>query len=148
MSRGNVIVCPKCRGIGRLHAYHIKSNVYYVVYHGVKDGKHLRCYLGAEEYRYVTGVHDFELRGALDSRRYTDYLLFIVEVLSENLRIDIKGKDDIARGLADVYVDITELLIRLSSDDSVDSSVRRLVSEVLMKARDLIEKSGVSVSEV
>lgn len=144
MSSRNIIICPKCHNIGRLHTYNTESNTYYVVYHGYRNGKPIRCYLGPEEYKYVTVVHDFELRGALDSKRYTDYLIFIFEVLSERIRDNVKGSDEIARNLAEAYTEITKMLVKMSSDQGIDDSIRDLISKTLDKSREVISRREVS----
>ncbi|MEM4593378.1 MAG: hypothetical protein QW196_08270 [Sulfolobales archaeon] len=96
MVRQEHVVCPRCGNPGKLIAKQTPHNVYYYVYHSRKK----MCYIGPQAYIYTTRLHDFELRGAHDSRRYVDYLNEIVDVLTEMLRDESRrDRDEILRAL-------------------------------------------------
>jgi len=91
------VVCPRCNNKGRLIEKRTPHNIYYYVYHS----RNKLCYVGAGRYEYVSKLHDFELRGAHDSKRYIDYLEFIVEILGEALRVVSESIDVLVKRLVE-----------------------------------------------
>lgn len=136
-SSGEYINCPRCNNRGRLIEKRTPHNTYYYVYHSKKK----ICYLGAGRYEYVSKLHDFELRGAHDTRRYVDYLEFIIETLAE-LNYS-RATDEIIKAIAEGYVRITELLVELVKDPMIDDSVREQIANAIARAIE-IAKTEVS----
>lgn len=84
-------ICPRCGEkysyIGRLK---VKGNVYCYAVHDkrLKGNRSVRrCYLGPEEYRYVSKMHDREglrLKGFTDKDRALEYLYSLLEYIVRN----------------------------------------------------------------
>jgi len=89
-------ICPKCgRPISYIEKQVKKSNVYYVAVHYLgyertPDGrvrkKVKKCYLGPEDYKYVTRQHNFILHGWVVETREKEYLERILAKLDEIAR--------------------------------------------------------------
>lgn len=95
-ARESHVVCPRCGNPGKLIAKSAKSNTYYYVYHS----RSKQCYVGPQAYIYTSRLHDFELRGAHDTKRYVDYLEELIDVLTEMLRDESRrDRDEIIRAL-------------------------------------------------
>jgi hypothetical protein len=62
------------------------GRVYYVAAHSSGGGKRARrCYLGPEEYVYVSKLHEdlnLVLKGALDGDRWVDYMVSLVDAIA------------------------------------------------------------------
>lgn len=134
-----LIGCPRCHQVGRLIARRTPHNTYYYVYHS----RNKMCYVGAREYEYVTRLHDFELRGAHDNQRYTDYLTLIVELLAERVKDNAKLRDEYVKHIADAYIEITELIVELYNDPSIDESTRKHIARALARALEIAIKAEV-----
>jgi len=98
-------ICPKCgRPISYIERHVKKSNVYYVAVHYLGYEKTSsgrvrkivkKCYLGPEDYKYVTRQHRFTLHGWIIEKREFEYLEKILEKLDEISR----KQDEILRRL-------------------------------------------------
>jgi hypothetical protein len=88
------------------------GRVYYVAAHSSGGGKRARrCYLGPEEYVYVSKLHEdlnLVLKGALDGDRWVDYMVSLVDAIAsqedrsravDNLRRVREAVDDVLRSL-------------------------------------------------
>jgi hypothetical protein len=79
--------CPRCGlVISWVERVRRGDRVYYVAAHSSGGGKRARrCYLGPEEYVYVSKLHEdlgLTLRGALERDRWVDYMASLVEAIA------------------------------------------------------------------
>jgi len=89
----NLKICPKCGlPISYIEKQVKKSNTYYIAVHYLgyertPDGrvrkKVKKCYLGPEDYKYVTKQHSFTLHGWVVEQREKEYLEKILAKLEE-----------------------------------------------------------------
>ncbi|MEM1849210.1 MAG: hypothetical protein QW517_09575 [Thermofilaceae archaeon] len=123
------IVCPRCDNPGRLVEKRTPHNTYIYVVHGRR-----MCYVGAQVYSYVTRLHDFELKGAHDDRRYLEYLDTVLDVLVERAR-DRGGRDrdSVIESLARALLRIVKLLRELSAESSAAARALERAREELSK---------------
>ena len=87
------VICPKCGQPGRLvkevRKWETKKGViektYYRVYHGYdrKTKRKHYCWLGPDEYDYVTKTHPMRLMGAINPERIPHYLREIANAIEQ-----------------------------------------------------------------
>ncbi|MEM4501254.1 MAG: hypothetical protein QW512_03895 [Thermofilaceae archaeon] len=89
------VICPRCSLPGKLVEKRTPHNTYIYVVHGRRQ-----CYLGPRQYIYVSKLHDFELHGQLEAKRYVEYLEELVDIMIEKLKSGkLKDRVELVRAL-------------------------------------------------
>ncbi|MEM4500903.1 MAG: hypothetical protein QW512_02080 [Thermofilaceae archaeon] len=89
------VICPRCGLPGKLVEKRTPHNTYIYVVHGRRQ-----CYAGPRQYIYVSRLHDFELHGAHDAKRYIVYLEELVDIMIEKLKSnELRDKTELIKAL-------------------------------------------------
>jgi len=145
-------ICPRCGApYSWIERRESKGNVYYYAVHVYKDpesGKRRvkKCYLGPEEYEYVSRLHIKEgltLKGLRDSQRALEYLDALISYL-QSVELD----NSLRRELGLRFMRIGRILLGLEPDISDISEVLRSRAGFVPVVYRPVEVQGRRVLEI
>jgi hypothetical protein len=82
---GTRAVCPRCGKLGYVEVRNVNGRIYHYFVHRWMEGWRRRvhkCYLGAQNYRYVEKFNPLGLAGLTDRERFTRYLRELLKMLT------------------------------------------------------------------
>jgi hypothetical protein len=139
--------CPRCGlVISWVERVRRGGRVYYVAAHSSGGGKRARrCYLGPEEYVYVSKLHEdlgIVLLGASERERAFEYIRSLLrnkEVRERVVSEICKCEDDVD---VDVYSDASKVIIRTKTGATnwINGDLARWLCEVNVIRRGICEK--------